>query len=158
MTDPPIPGAGLLLDTCVYIDVLEGRTPTAVDALLQLRSLNHLSICVAELTHAFGRLDPRHPRTATTLRTLARTIDDIPAHRLTTPSANSVIEAGILAGLMFRLGSLAAGQETAVLNDATLYLHAIASGLVVLTRNVRDFDLLNQLRPDGRVMFYDRIG
>jgi hypothetical protein len=65
-----VPGKELLLDTCVYIDVLQGRTPVAVDALLQVRTLNHLSVCVAELVHAFGRLDPRHPGTATMLKEL----------------------------------------------------------------------------------------
>ena len=31
---------------------------------------------------------------------------------------------------------------------------AIQHGGTNVTRNVRDFDLLNQLVPDGRVMFY----
>ena len=75
--DAPVPGKELLLDTCVYIDVLQGRTPIEVDELLQLRTLNHLSVCIAELTHAFGRLDPRHAATAATLRALTQTIDDI---------------------------------------------------------------------------------
>ena len=59
----PEPGRELLLDTCVYIDVLQGNTPPEVDALLELRTSNHLAVCVAELTHGFGRLDPRHPGT-----------------------------------------------------------------------------------------------
>lgn len=146
-----------MLDTCVYIDVLQGRTPIEVDELLQLRTLNHLSVCVAELTHAFGRLDPRHPSTAAALRALTQTINDIPPHRLAVPSCNVVIEAGILAGLMFRLGGFAVGQELVALNDATLYLHAAANGQVVLTRNVRDFDMLHQILPASELMFYDRI-
>ena len=56
----PEPGRDLVLDTCVYIDVLQGNTPPEVDALLRLRTSNHLAVCVAELTHGFGRLDPRH--------------------------------------------------------------------------------------------------
>lgn len=158
VVDPPTPGTDLLLDACVYIDVLQGRTPAEVDDLLQLRTLNHLSVCIAELTHAFGRLDPRHPATATTLRALAQTIADIPLHRLATPSANVVLEAGILAGLVFRLGGFAAGQELAALNDATLYLHAATHGQEILTRNVRDFDIINQILPEGRVLFYGLIG
>jgi hypothetical protein len=99
--DPPTPGTDLQLDTCVYIDVLQGRTPTEVDALLQLRTLNHLSVCVAE--------------------------------------------------------SFAAGQELAALNATTLYLHAAAHGQEILTRNVRDFDMINQILPEGRVLFYGLI-
>jgi predicted nucleic acid-binding protein len=154
VVDAPSSGADLLLDACVYIDVLRGDTPTEVDTLLQLRTVNHLSVCIAELTHAFGRLDPRHPSTATTLRLLNQTIDDIPAHRLATPSENVVIEAGILAGLLFRLGGFAPGREQAALIDTMLYLHAAARGQIVLTRNVSDFDLINQIVPEGRVLFY----
>jgi hypothetical protein len=118
--------------------------------------VNHLSVCVAELTHAFGRLDPRNPATETVLKELARTVADIPPHRLATADSAAVIEAGILAGLLFRLDDLRAGQELAALNDATLYLHALSRGQVILTRDLRDFDLLNQILPDGQVLFYER--
>jgi hypothetical protein len=57
---PPGPGAELLLDTYVYLDVLQGKTPPEVDELLQLRIVNHSTIALAELTHLFGRLDPNH--------------------------------------------------------------------------------------------------
>lgn len=151
------PGRELLLDTCVYIDVLHGNTPAEVDALLELRTSNHLAVCVAELTHGFGRLDPRHPRTIAALRTISQVIAAIPPHRLETASGDVVIEAGILAGLIFRLCGLQPGQEVAALNHATVYLHAMTNGLAVLTRNLRDFDVMNQILPDGHVLFYDRI-
>lgn len=151
------PGRELLLDTCVYIDVLHGKTPPEVDALLELRTSNHLAICVAELTHGFGRLDPRHPGTDSVLRTIAQAIAAIPPHRLETASVDVVLEAGILAGLVFRLCGLQPGQEVAALNDAIVYLHAMANGQTVLTRNVWDFDVMNQILPDGRILFYERI-
>ena len=66
-----------------------------------------------------------------------------------------MIEAGILAGLVYRLCGLQPGQEIAALNDAILYLHAMANGQTVLTRNIRDFDAMNQILPDGRVLFYE---
>jgi predicted nucleic acid-binding protein len=153
----PEAGRELLLDTCVYIDVLQGNTPAEVDALLRLRTSNHLAVCVAELIHGFGRLDPRHPGTEAITRTIAEVVTGIPAHRLETSTAEVVIEAGILAGLIFRLCGLQSGQEAAALNDAIVYLHAMANGLVVLTRNVRDFDVMNQILPDGRVLFYARV-
>jgi predicted nucleic acid-binding protein len=157
VTTPVVLGKELLLDTCVYIDVLQGRTPVAVDALLHVRTLSHLSVCVAELAHAFGRLDTRHPDTETTLDELTRTVAGIAPHRLAAARAEIVITAGILAGLLFRLGGLQSGQEVATMNDATLYLHALANGQIVLTRNVRDFDLMNQILPDGQVLFYERV-
>jgi predicted nucleic acid-binding protein len=150
----PESGRELLLDTCVYIDVLQGKTPPEVDALLRLRTLNHLAVCVAELTHGFGRLDPGHPGTGAVLQTIAETIGAIPPHRLESATADVVIEAGILAGLVFRLCHLQPGQEVAALSDAIVYLHAMSNGLTVLTRNIRDFDVMNQILPDGRVLFY----
>ena len=62
------PGPPLLLDTAVYIDVLQGRSPPEVDELVRLRTCQHSAVCLAELTHAFGRLDPRHPGTAAAWR------------------------------------------------------------------------------------------
>jgi hypothetical protein len=47
---PVAAGAELLLDTCVYIDVLQGRTPASVDELLQARIINHSTICLGEMT------------------------------------------------------------------------------------------------------------
>jgi hypothetical protein len=70
--DPPWigrPGAGpeLLLDACVYLDVLQDRTPAEADELLQLRIVNHSTVALAELTHLYGRLDPDHPGTRSVL-------------------------------------------------------------------------------------------
>ena len=49
------------------------------------------------------------------------------------------------------------GQEVAALNNATIYLHALERGYVVLTRNLRDFDIMNQIVPSGRVLFYRTV-
>jgi hypothetical protein len=37
-------------------------------------------------------------------------------------------------------------------------LQALKNGLTVLTRDVRDYDLLLQLVPSGRALFYRRAG
>jgi hypothetical protein len=155
---PPGPGLDLVLDTCVYIDVLQGKAPPAVDGLLCLRTLNHLAICLAELTHSFGRLDPAHPGTDAVLNKVELVVTTIPAHRLHNARDSVVAEAGILAGLVVRLCGLAAEQEGAALNDAILYLHALTTGQAVLTRNLRDFDIMNPILPEGRVLFYHPVG
>lgn len=148
-------GPPLLLDTCVYVDQLEGTAPAAVDALLKSRVLVHLSVCLAELSHNFGRLDPGHPQTAGVLRELRAVFADIPPHRIEDDiRAGLLVEAGILAGLVYRLGGFQRGQEVAALNDATIFLHALEKGYTVLTRNIRDFDFLGQMMPAGRVLLY----
>ena len=146
--------AELMLDTCGYIDVLQGHTPAAVDALLATRICNHSAIGLAELVHLFGRLDPDHRGTMGTLRELSGVIAEIPPHRLTPPSMRTLGEAGLLAGLAERLTGQREGRGQALFNDAVLYLHALERGCVVLTRNLREFDFFDQLVPSGRVLFY----
>jgi predicted nucleic acid-binding protein len=150
-----LPGPPLLLDTCVYIDGLEGSLPPEVENLLRSRTLMHLSVVLGELSHNFGRLEPWHPRTREHLEELAGMMDDIPRHRIDEAiSAGVIQEAGILSGLVFRLGGFQPGQEVAALNDATIFMHALKHGYTVLTRNIRDFDFMSQIVPPGRVLFY----
>lgn len=153
---PATAGRELLLDTCVYVDVLQGRTPAVVDDLLIVRILNHSSVALAELTHLFGRLDPAHSGTRSALRELRSVLEDMPSHRLSRPSLRAFGEAGMLAGLAARLAGREPGPS--LLNDALLVLHAAEAGCTLLTRNVADFDLLQQLAPAAAVLFYRRAG
>lgn len=148
-------GPPLLLDTCVYIDTLEGTLPLEAETLLRTRTLVHLSVVLGELSHNFGRLDPQHKRTRRNLAEVAGVIEDIPKHRLDAAiSAGVLLEAGMLCGLVFRLGGFQPGQEVAALNDATIYLHALDRGYTVLTRNIRDFDFLSQIVPSAQLLLY----
>lgn len=149
-------GVPLLIDTTVYLDTLQGRTPAAVDDLLRYRSIFHSAVCLAELTHAFGRLDPAHSATRKALAVLAGAIDDIPRHRLFAPDTDLWGKAGMLAGKALRLGRVprGQGQERKLLNDGLIYLQARKVGAAILTGNIRDFDLLEQLVPSGTVIFY----
>ena len=141
----PIVGAPILLDATVYIDTLQGRSPIVLDTLISLRTCNHSSVCLSELTHLFGRLNPADLRTEGTLKVVGQTIRDIPAHRLTAPDAEMWGTGGILAGILFRLGQYPAGAERKCLNDALVYLQGRKFGWPVVTGNIRDFDFLNQL-------------
>jgi predicted nucleic acid-binding protein len=158
IVQPPISaGAELLLDTCVYIDVLQGRTPDGLDELLEARMVNHSTICLAELAHLFGRLDPKHPGTKAVLAEVRRTIEDMPAHRLSSPSEAAVGEAGMLAGLVARLSGTGRSETPLLLNDASVYLQALERGWIVVTRNLRQFDYFDQLLPADRVLFYEQV-
>jgi predicted nucleic acid-binding protein len=147
-------GPELLLDTCVYIDVLQDRVPATVERFLTGRLCNHSAVALAELTHLFGRLDPGDARSADVLKEISGLISDMPQHRLYAPSVSVLGEAGILAGLAARLASVEAGRGQALLNDAMLYLQAVENGQIVLTRNIREFDWFDQLLPCNRVVFY----
>lgn len=90
------------------------------------------------------------------LETIAETVDDVPEHRLHAPETAMWGQAGVLAGLLFRLSNLPKGKghERRFVNDALVFLQARQLGASVLTGNVRDFDFLSQIMPTGRVILY----
>ena len=59
-----IGGQGLLLDTCVYIDQMQGRSPHVLDDLVTQRQVNHSTVAIQELMHTVGVLNPSDLRTA----------------------------------------------------------------------------------------------
>ena len=97
----------MLLDTTVYIDLLRDRLPPDVEQLVRTRLLNHSAVALAELVHLFGRLDPAHPGTKSTLAPIRAAIEQIPPHRLTAPSVQALAEAGIVTGMIARLTGMA---------------------------------------------------
>jgi hypothetical protein len=126
------------------------------DRLLAMRICNHSAVCLADLTHAFGRPDPNRPETESTLGKCRRTVNGIRPHRLREPSQTVGRTSGILAGLPFRRGGYAKERERKLLNDAPVFLQALDHGQTVLTRNSADFDALNQMVPEGRILLYSQ--
>jgi len=152
--DEPLAGTPLLLDSTVYIHVLTGKTPTKVDQLLQVRTLNHSAVVVGELTNRLGARIPRNNKEVQARTTLLKAINEIPGYRVLTPTALNWGEAGIISGIIARLGGYTPGRTQDDLNDALIFLQARANGLAVLTANVSHFDRLQQLLPDVKVLFY----
>lgn len=150
---PPFPK--FLLDTTVYIDALQGRLPDDAEIALRAGSLWHSTVTEAELAAIAGLLDPAHPDTAHAIAQVAASIELRPAHRILTPDRDTWREAGIVAGLLARLQRYGKSERRKALNDALIFLTAAKHGCVVLTANVSDFDLLMQLDPRGRAVFYD---
>lgn len=145
-------GAPLLLDTSVYLHVLRGRTPPAVDALLRTRTLYHSATAVAELTFRLGARTAENARERAARVQLRGAIEGIPTHRLVWPTPDVWAEAGILAGIRARLGNLPADQQGR--NDALILLQAGRVGAMVLTANLDDFDILTQIASGHGVVFY----
>jgi predicted nucleic acid-binding protein len=148
------PARQVVLDTTVYIDQMQRRFPGDLGVLLRRCGLWHSSVAIAELTVGLGRLDPRHPATPSAVRQIQAVIAKIPAHRILNPTVAIWREAAIAAGLLERLQGFAASRTHDLLNDALIFFDARKHGRTVLTRNIADFDLLQQLAPDGQVLFY----
>lgn len=152
----PKTGGPILPDATVYIDTLQGKTPPEVDDLLRYRKIYHSSVCLSELTHIFGRLDPTDSRTKQVLQKLGEAVEKIPHQSLFEPDADAWGKSGMLAGKLMRLSGVHTGQgdKRKLQNDSLVYLQSRKVGAAVLTRNRRDFDFLNQLVPTGTVIFY----
>lgn len=148
-----IPGK-LLYDTTVYIDTLRGRFPDAGRFVLRMVNPWHSTVTEAELAVLAGSLDPSHPDTRQAIDQIAVSISQRSAYRTIVPDAVSWREAGILSGILARLQGYDKSQRRRLMNDALLFVSARRHGCTILTRNVGDFDFLQQLDPEGRVMFY----
>ena len=156
---PDIKDTPVMLDTSVYIDRLSDRLPGEVGRLLSQSVLEHSTVALCELAHPFGRLDPEHPETATTLDAIRAAIAAISANRLSSPSPKAVVQAGIVTGVIARRKGLMRQDRQPMLNDATLLFHALEKGCALLTGNVSDFDMIEQVVAVARtrVLYYRAI-
>ena len=151
-----IGGQGLLLDTCVYIDQMQDRPPRLLDDLIAQRQVNHSTVAIQELMHAVGVLSPSDARTAGVIAEIGKHIKAMPPHRIFTPDTEVLGRAALLSGILCRIQRYQGDGKLRALQDCVLFLQAQKLGLVVLTANVGDYDILLQMIPAGRVLFYRR--
>ena len=149
-----IGGQGVLLDTCVYIDQMQDRSPQILDDLIAQRQVNHSTVAIQELMHTVGVLNPSDARTATVIDVIDKQIGAMPPHRIFAPDAEVLGRGAPLSGMLCRRQGYEKDGSLRALQDCVLFLQAQKPGLVVLTTNVGDYDILLQLIPTARVLFY----
>jgi hypothetical protein len=151
-----IGGQGLLLDTCVYIDQMQDRSPAELDDVIAWRQVNHSTVALQELMHTVGVLNPSDSRTPGVISEIGIQIKAMPPHRIFAPDAEVLGRGALLSGILCRLQGYGKDAKLRALQDCVLFLQAQKLGLVALTANVGDYDLLLQLVPAGRALFYRR--
>lgn len=149
-------GQGLLLDTCVYIDQMQDRSPELLDDLIAQRHVNHSTVAIQELMHTVGALAPSDARTPAAVAEIRKQVRAMPPHRVFAPDTEVLGRAALLSGVLCRLQGYEKDGKLRALLDCVLFVQAQKLGLVVLTANVGDFDILLQLVPAGRALFYRR--
>ena len=149
-----IGGQGVLLDTCVYIDQMQDRSPQILDDLIAQRQVNHSTVAIQELMHTVGVLKPSDARTAAVIDVIGKQIRAMPPHRIFAPDAEVLGRGALLSGMLCRHQGYEKDGKLRALQDCVLFLQAQKPGLVVLTTNVGDYDILLQLIPTARVLFY----
>jgi hypothetical protein len=85
---------------------------------------------------------------------IGKQIKAMPPHRVFAPDVEDLGRAALLSGILCRLQGYEKDGKLRALQDCVLFLQAQKLGLAVLTANVRDYDILLQLIPAGRVLFY----
>jgi predicted nucleic acid-binding protein len=142
-------------DTNVYILSAAERLPPAVEALIDRALQFHCSVCLAELAVGIGHADPAQPDWKPLHDHYAELFARIPETRLLVPDAQTWAAAGLVAGTLARTQRYQTDQLKECLNDALIYLTATKAGLPVLTQNHDDFDLIQQLAPEGGFIHFE---
>ena len=148
------PAAVLLLDTNVYIHRASGRLPPPLRDVIDRSLLFHCSVALSEMAVGVGASDPGRPGWRAMRDHYAQLFASVPATRLLTPDAEIWADAGLIAGTLARTQGYQPHQRKACLNDALIFLTAAKAGLPVLTSNRDEFDLIQQLAPEGRFISY----
>lgn len=152
--DNDVAGEPIMLDTCVYIDQMQGRLPDPVARRVEARTTVHAPIVLGELSFLFGNLDPRDPRTAAALTAIEAMLSAIGEHRIMPMTHEDAMRGMILSGCVARLSGLRGASSRTIQNDAILAAQAARTGNLLVTRNIVDFDRLAQLDPRLKVSFY----
>jgi predicted nucleic acid-binding protein len=144
----------LLLDTNVYIMAAAGTLPLAASSLVERALLFHCSVCLGELATGVANANPADPAWRATRDHYVALIDAVPETRLLVPDGEAWLEAGLIAGSLARTQGFQRHQRKECLNDALIFLAATRAGLPILTANRDEFDLIQQLMPEGRFIHF----
>jgi predicted nucleic acid-binding protein len=146
--------AAIVLDTNVYVRSAAGTLPSPAETLVDRGLLFHCSVCVSELTTGVSNADPSHPGWKTLRDHYKALIATFPPTRILTPDPQVWAEAGLIAGTLARTQNFQRYQRKECLNDALIFLTATKAGLPVLTADKNGFDLIQQLMPAGRFIYF----
>lgn len=144
----------LLLDTNVYINRAAGRLAPPVHNAIDQALLFHCSVVLAELAVGVANADPSRPGWTALRDHYSALFAAIPASRLVTPDAQVWTDAGVIAGMLARTQGFQPHQRKECLNDALIFLTAAKAGVPVLTANRDEFDLIQQIAPEGQFIHY----
>lgn len=143
-----------LADTTVYIHYASARLPSAARDIVRRGLQFHCSVCLSELATGLANRDTTRPRWSQERDHYIGLFDRIPPSRLLVPDDETWADAGLIAGALARTQGFQAHQRKECLNDALIYLTAAKAGLPVLTANRDQFDLIQQLAPEGGFIHY----
>jgi len=163
---PTLPAPGILVATCIGL----ARTLVLPDTTTYIHSgkkklpphavqwlkwpVRHSSVALGEVAYPLGRLDPADSRTPARIAYLEEMLAEILPNRIIAPDEDMHLQAGIIMGIIARLKALPAGDHKKHLNDVLIAMTADKIGATVITANVADFMLIQQIVPTLKVAGY----
>jgi predicted nucleic acid-binding protein len=148
-------GRALLVpDTNVYIKAAAGTLPARVQELVEHALLFHCSVALGELATGIANANPGLPSWSAVRDHYLELFDSISSSRLLNPDAQVWTDAGVVTGMLARTQGFQKHQRKECLNDALIYLTAAKAGLPVLTADDDEFDLIQQLAPEGQFIHF----
>jgi len=144
----------VMLDTNVYIHSAAKTLPPAIAWLAHQNRLYHCSVCLGELLTGVANADPSQPGWTTLRNHYVSELASLPQNRILTPDAAIWAEASLIAGILARCQNFQRHQRKEALNDALIFLAAAKAGIPVLTADREDFDLIQQIAPIGRFIYF----
>lgn len=115
----------------------------------------HCSVALAELATGVANADPSRPGWPALRNHYAELFESIPSRRILVPDEQVWTDAGVIAGMLARTQGFQPHQRKECLNDALILLTAAKVGLPVLTADCDDYDLIQQLAPESRFVFFN---
>ena len=131
-----------------------GTLPALVQGLVEHALLFHCPVCLGELAAGVANANPSLPRWPALRDHYVELFDSIPSARLLNPDAQVWTDAGVVAGVLARTQAFQRHQRKECLNDALNYLTAAKAGLPLLTADRDQFDLIQQLAPEGQFIHF----
>jgi predicted nucleic acid-binding protein len=113
-----------------------------------------MSACLGEIAVGVGNADPARITWRAMRNHYAGLFDSIPENRILDPDAQIRLDAGLIAGTLARTQGFQRHQRKERLNDALILLTAARAGISVLTANRDEFDLIQQIAPEVRFVYY----
>jgi hypothetical protein len=113
-----------LLDTCVYIDQMQDRSPEMLDDLIAQRQANHSIVAIQDLMYTVGVLKPSDGRSAGAVAEIGKQIKAMPPHRIFAPDIEVLGRAALLSGILCRLQGYDKDAKLRALQDCVLFLQA----------------------------------
>lgn len=144
----------LLLDTNVYINRAAGRMAPPLRGAIDGALLFHCSVALAELAVGVAKANPGRQDWHLLRDHYVGLLAAVPASRLLTPDAQVWADAGVIAETLARTQGYQPHQRKECMNDALIFLTAAKAGVPVLTANRDEFDLIQQIAPEGRFIHY----